>query len=52
VDEEKQFAMAVQDVSLAFAREMKGEHLGDLDAEKLIAFRIFEWTRPYRRASR
>ena len=41
VDEEKQFAMAVQDVSLAFAREMKGEHLSDLDADKLIAFRIF-----------
>jgi hypothetical protein len=40
-DEEKQFAMAVQDVSLAFAREMKGEHLSDLDADKLIAFRIF-----------
>ena len=41
VDKEKQFAMAVQDVSLAFAREMKGEHLSDLDADKLIAFRIF-----------
>ena len=41
VDEEKQFAMAVQDVSLAFAREMKGEHLSDLDSDKLIAFRIF-----------
>jgi hypothetical protein len=41
VDEEKQFAMAVQDVSLAFAREMKSENLSDLDADKLIAFRIF-----------
>lgn len=41
VDEEKQFAMAVQDVSLEFAKEMKGEHLSDLDADKLIAFRIF-----------
>jgi hypothetical protein len=41
VDEEKQFAMAVQDVSLAFAREMKSEHISDLDADKLIAFRIF-----------
>lgn len=41
VDEEKQFAMAVQDVSLAFAREMKSENLRDLDTEKLIAFRIF-----------
>jgi len=41
VDDEKQFAMAVQDVSLEFARQMKNEHLSDLDADKLIAFRIF-----------
>jgi len=41
VDEEKQYAMTVQDVSLAFAREMKSEHLTGLDADKLIAFRIF-----------
>lgn len=41
IDEEKQFSMAVQDVSLDFARQMKGEHLSDLDADKLIAFRIF-----------
>jgi hypothetical protein len=41
VDEEKQFSMAVQDVSLDFAREMKNEHLDDLDADKLVAFRIF-----------
>jgi len=42
VDEEQQYAMTVQDVSLAFAREMKNEHLSDLDADKLIAFRIFK----------
>ena len=41
IDEEKQFSMAVQDVSLEFAKQMKGEHLSDLDADKLIAFRIF-----------
>ena len=41
IDEEKQFSMTVQDVSLAFAREMKAENLSDLDADKLIAFRIF-----------
>jgi hypothetical protein len=41
VDEEKQYSMAVQDVSLEFARQMKNEHLTDLDADKLIAFRIF-----------
>ena len=41
IDDEKQFSMAVQDVSLQFAREMKNQHLSDLDADKLIAFRIF-----------
>ncbi len=41
VDDEKQFGMAVQDVSLEFARQMKGEHLTDLDTDKLVAFRIF-----------
>src|ERR1700733_15399084 len=40
VDDEKQFSMAVQDVSLEFARQMKNEHLDDLDTDKLIAFRI------------
>ena len=40
-DEEKQYTMAVQDVSLAFARQMKDEHLSGLDTDKLIAFRIF-----------
>ena len=41
VDDEKQYSMAVQDVSLEFARQMRDEHLTDLDADKLIAFRIF-----------
>ncbi|MGA7769714.1 MAG: hypothetical protein WCA27_26220 [Candidatus Sulfotelmatobacter sp.] len=41
VDDEKQFSMAVMDVSLEFARQMKNEHLSGLDADKLIAFRIF-----------
>ena len=41
IDEDKQFSMAVQDVSVEFAKQMKGEHLSDLDADKLIAFRIF-----------
>jgi hypothetical protein len=41
IDEEKQYAMAVQDVSIEFARQMKNEHLSDLDTDKLIAFRIF-----------
>jgi hypothetical protein len=41
VDEEKQYSMAVQDVSVEFAKQMRNEHLTDLDADKLIAFRIF-----------
>lgn len=40
VNEEMQYTMAVQDVSLEFARQMRAEHLADLDADKLIAFRI------------
>ena len=41
IDDEKQFSMAVMDVTLDFAKQMKGEHLTGLDTEKLIAFRIF-----------
>lgn len=41
IDGEKQFGMAIQDVSLDFAKQMKSEHLSELDADKLIAFRIF-----------
>ncbi len=41
VDDEKQFAMAVMDVTLEFAKQMKNEHLSGLDTDKLIAFRIF-----------
>jgi hypothetical protein len=40
-DQEKQYGMAVQDVSLQFARQMSNEHLSGLDADKLMAFRIF-----------
>ena len=41
VDLDKQFGMAVQDVSLDFAKEMKTQNLHNLDTDKLIAFRIF-----------
>jgi 4-hydroxy-3-methylbut-2-enyl diphosphate reductase IspH len=41
IDEEKQYSMAVLDVSLNFAKAMRGEHLQGLDTDKLIAFRIF-----------
>jgi hypothetical protein len=40
VDEDGQYSMAVEDVSLEFARQMKDEHLTDLDSDKLVAFRI------------
>ena len=40
IDDEMQFAMAVHDVSLDFARAMKAEKLADLTTEMLIAFRI------------
>src|SRR6266480_3862044 len=40
IDEGKQWAMAIHDVSLKFAREVKAENLQELDADKLIAFKI------------
>ncbi len=42
IDENRQFAMAVHDVTLEFARTMKAEKLSGFDTEKLIAFRIFD----------
>jgi 4-hydroxy-3-methylbut-2-enyl diphosphate reductase IspH len=39
-DAEKQFSMAVLDVSLEFAKQLKAENVPGLDADKLIAFRI------------
>ncbi len=41
VDKEMQYSMALHDVSLEFARQVRNEHLSNLDADKLIAFRIF-----------
>src|SRR5437899_126655 len=40
IDGDKQFAMAIHDVSLKFVREIKAENLQGLDLDKLIAFRI------------
>jgi hypothetical protein len=40
VDDEMQFAMAVHDVSLDFAKAIKAEKLNDLTTDKLLAFRI------------
>ncbi len=41
IDADKQFAMAVTDVTVDFARQIKRENLIGLDTDKLIAFRIF-----------
>jgi hypothetical protein len=41
VDPDKIFGMAIFDVSIDFAKEMKSLNLRNLDTDKLIAFRIF-----------
>src|SRR5215472_8681227 len=40
IDGDKQWAMALHDVSLKFAQEMKARNLQGLNTDKLIAFRI------------
>jgi hypothetical protein len=40
IDGDKQWAMAIHDVSLKFARDIKAEKLQGLDTDKLIAFQI------------
>src|SRR5438128_3776067 len=40
IDEDRQLAMAIHDVSLKFARDIKAENLQSLDTDKLIAFKI------------
>ena len=52
IDEEKQFAMAVHDITAEFAKQMKSENLSALDTDKLIAFRIFGVTRDFIRELR
>lgn len=42
VDRRKQFAMALHDVSIEFAKQMQAEKLDGLDTDKLLAFRIFD----------
>jgi hypothetical protein len=52
VEENKQFAMAIHDVSLDYARQMKAEKLANLDTDKLLAFRIFDVTSQFIREMR
>ena len=52
IDDNKQFAMAVHDVTLEYARQMKNENLRGLDTDKLIAFRIFDISQQFLRDMR
>jgi hypothetical protein len=52
VDEEKQFAMAIYDITVEFAKAMKAERLANLDTDKLIAFGIFDVTPQFIREMR
>lgn len=47
IDDNKQYAMAMVDVTTDFARAMKAEKLSGLDSEKLMALRIFDVTPQY-----
>src|SRR5437667_51426 len=40
IEEDRQWAMAIHDVSLKFARDIKAQNLQGLDTDKLIAFKI------------
>ena len=40
IDGDKQWTMAIHDVSLKFARDIKAENLQGLDTDKLVAFKI------------
>lgn len=52
IDAERQFAMAVHDVTIEFAKAMKAEDVDGLDTDKIIAFRIFDVNAPFIRALR
>jgi hypothetical protein len=47
IDADKQFAMAVHDVTVEYARRMKARNLRGLDTDKLLAFRIFDITQQF-----
>src|SRR4029077_7465750 len=52
IDEDRQLAMAIHDVSLKFARDIKAENLQGLDTDKLIAFKIHGVTPEFIRSIR
>jgi hypothetical protein len=47
IDANKQFAMAIHDVTVDYARQMKSHDLRHLDTDKLLAFRIFNITQQF-----
>ena len=52
IDENKQFAMAIHDVTVEYARQMKAHNLTGLNTDKLLAFRIFDITQQFIRELR
>jgi hypothetical protein len=52
IDEHKQFAMAIHDVTQEFARAIKAENLDGMETDKLIGFRIFNVTPQFIREMR
>ena len=52
INEDEQFGMAMHDVSLDFARQIKGENLEGMESDKLIAFRIFDVSQQFIREMR
>lgn len=52
VEQEKQLGLALNDVSVAFAREMKAANLENLDLRKLTAFRVHKVDMAYIKALR
>jgi hypothetical protein len=44
IRDEVQFAMAIHDVTVGYARAIKAEKLANMDTDKLLAFRIFDVT--------
>jgi hypothetical protein len=52
IDQGKQFAMALHDVTLDFARQMEAEEISGLNTDQLVAFRLFGVSQEFIRAMR
>src|SRR5262245_38467872 len=51
IDDDEQFAMALHDVSLEFARQIKSENLRGMDSDKLIASHLRRFAGVHSRAA-